>query len=76
MEGDDQTIFSILQRQQKGKGASISMKAKRILSFLLVLVLCVAMFPATKVSAISTSSVEANLTSWRSNLDGKILELL
>lgn len=47
------------------------MKAKRILSFLLVLVLCVAMFPATKVSAISTSSVEANLTSWRSNLDGK-----
>ena len=47
------------------------MKAKRILSFLLVLVLCVAMFPATNVSAISTSSVEANLTSWRSNLDGK-----
>lgn len=47
------------------------MKAKRILSFLLVFVLCVAMFPAAKISAISTSSVEANLTSWRSNLDGK-----
>ena len=47
------------------------MKMKRILSFLLVFVLCVAMLPATKASAVSISSVEASLTSWYGNLNGK-----
>lgn len=47
------------------------MKMKRILSFLLVFILCMTMFPAMKVSAVTPSSVEASLTSWRSNLNGK-----